>query len=80
VNEVALGEVGRRHQGELVDRQRPDGSPRHDESDPPDLTGDDLLEQFAEALGVGGAAEGQGAGDGRGRAGSAGDKQRVVRN
>lgn len=33
--EPALGEVGRRHQGELVDRQRPDGSPRHDESDRP---------------------------------------------
>ena len=78
--EPALGEVGRRHQRELVDRQRPDGSPRHDESDPPHLTGDDLLEQRAHALGVRRAAEGQGAGDRRGRDGSAGDKQDVVRN
>jgi hypothetical protein len=78
--EAALCEVGRRHQGKLVDRQRPDGSPGHDESDPPDLTCDDLREQSADALGVGRAAEGQSAGDGRGWAGSAGDEQEVVRN
>ena len=80
MSELALGEVGRGHQGKLVDRQRPDRSPGHDESDPPHLTGDDLLEQRADALGIGRAAEGQGAGDGRGRAGSAGDEQNVVRN
>jgi hypothetical protein len=80
VNEFALHEVGRRHQGKLVDRQRPDGSPGHDESDAPHLTGNDLLEQRADTLGIGWAAEGQGPGDGRGRAGSAGDKQNVVRN
>jgi hypothetical protein len=80
VSEFALGEVGRGHQGELVDRQRPDRSPGDDESDPPDLTGEDLLEQRAHALGVGWAAEGQGAGDGRCWAGSAGHQQNVVRN
>jgi hypothetical protein len=76
----ALGEVGRGHQGELVNRQRPDRAPWHDEGDPSHLTGDDLPEEVADSLGIRRAAEGQGAGDGRGRDGSAGDKQDVVRN
>jgi hypothetical protein len=64
VVELALGEVGRGHQGELVDRQRPDGSPGHDEGDPSRPTGDDLPEEVADSLGVRRAAEGQGAGVG----------------
>ena len=48
VVEPALGEVGRGHQRELVDRQRPDRSPWDDEGDPLHLARDDLLEQLAD--------------------------------
>ena len=76
--ELVLACMGRRHQRELVDRQRPDRPIRDDECDAPHGTGVDLLQQAAHPVRIGGAAEGQRARYGDGRHGPAGDEQDVV--
>ena len=73
-------EMGRGHQRQLVERQRPDRAPGHGEGDPAHVAGDDLLEQGAELLRVRGAAEGQRARNSLGRNGADGDEQGVVGN
>ena len=66
------------HQGELVERQRPDGTRGNDEGDSPYLARRDLREEATDLVGVGWAAEGECARDGRGRNGADGDEQEVV--